>query len=222
LSNLRACLGAAVRAGLIPTNPVRSAKKPKSVKRKLDPFTAEELASIVSEGGKSPVSYILAFLAATGARAGEAIALGVGDYDATAGTVSIVKGFQGSKHGVGKTKTPGSVRTIAMPPQIIPVLDAAVSGRTSGYLFPSTTVRPKNHSALVRPWLSLLRRLGIRERNPHQLRHAFISCAVAAGLPIADVAKYVGNSPAMIMRVYLHPRNADVAGVMGAVLEGKR
>lgn len=220
LSHLGTCLQTAVRAGLILANPARSMKRPKSVRKKIDPFSPEELAAIIRLCSPIPRCQILAFLAATGARDGEAIALEVGDYDKQARTVAITKGFRNWKHGVGKTKTPASVRTIRVPDAAVPAIIASIGKRTSRYLFPSTTSAPKNHNALYWPWRWVCKRLGLRPRNVHQLRHSCISHLLAAGVPIADVARFVGNSPAIIFRTYTHPTSVDVAGAMDAVLKG--
>lgn len=41
--------------------------------------------------------------------------------------------------------------------------------------------------------------------TPYRLRHSGISCALAAGIPPSDVARFAGTSVAMLERVYAHP-----------------
>ena len=41
-------------------------------------------------------------------------------------------------------------------------------------------------------------------RSPYALRHTFVTNALAAGVPIFDVARYAGTSVQMIERTYGH------------------
>lgn len=224
LAHLRTCLGAAVRAGLISTNPAASAKRPRGERKKIDPFTIDELRAIIAEASATSRTYIIAFLAATGARTGEAIALEVSDYDAAACTVSITKTYLNRRHGVGKVpKSANSVRTIRVPDAALPALRASLGDRTDGLLFPSKVIAgPKSHNAVRSPWVALLKRLGLRFRSVHQLRHTVASHLIAAGVPIGDVSAFLGDSPATIVGTYLRPIGADVAGAMGDLLGGRK
>lgn len=55
-------------------------------------------------------------------------------------------------------------------------------------------------------------------RNPHQLRHSWASHALAAGYGIGDVARYLGDSPATVARVYAHPTGADPSAWVDAAV----
>lgn len=72
------------------------------------------------------------FLIGTGARWGEAVALRVGEVDATAGTVRLVRALKDSPDGqryVGVTKTRKSKRTIALPREVLDDLRPILAGR---------------------------------------------------------------------------------------------
>lgn len=220
LAHLHTCLAAAVRAGILPTNPAKLAKKPKSQKAKIDPFSPRELARLIHEAAKEDPTRIVAFLAATGVREGEAIALSVTDFNAKAGTISISRGYRNSRYGVGPTKTANSVRTIRVPTPALPAVRDAIGKRTTGYLFASTSDRPKNHSSIRGPWKTLLKRLNLHWRNVHQLRHSVATAMISAGVPIGDVARYLGNTPAIVVKTYLHPAGVDPAAALEKLLGG--
>jgi integrase len=53
-----------------------------------------------------------------------------------------------------------------------------------------------------REWKPTIKKLGIEERNPYQMRHSYITYCLDSGLDAKDIAKLVGNSPEMIYRHY--------------------
>jgi integrase len=210
LSALSVALNAAVREGVISSNPVRVARRPKGAAKVIDPFTRDELARIIADGSShTPTSRVCALLAATGLRVGEAIALDVEDYDAATGLLSITRTCH-DRHGTGPAKSKNSVRTIRVPTSARAALVAAVGGRKTGILFPATRAGGRlKHFTLRHVWARLLTRLGLRFRNPHSLRHSTISIQLAAGYAVADVARYHGNSAQVIMRTYCQPVGQD-------------
>lgn len=216
LACLRALLMAALRDGLISRNPVSVARKPKKVKKKIDVFTPGELSRLIAAatGHTLPV----ALLAATGMRIGESVALDVTDFDPRAGTVSITKTT--SVHGTGTPKSANGVRTIRVPAAALPSLVAAVGGRAAGPLYRDDRGRRLTDRRCRDAWYPLLVELGLRRRTPHALRHAYCTLSLAAGVPIADLAKYVGDAPLTIMGTYCHPGGADVAAGMERLLGG--
>jgi integrase len=222
LRHLHTMMNAAVREGVATRNPVALARKPKAEPAEIDPFTPEELNRIYHAALRHERTWVVALLATTGMRDGEAIALNVTDFDARAGTLAITKTYLNRKHGVGdRPKSKNSLRTIQLSPEAAAVAKLAAGKRKSGLLFPSKSITgPKSHGIIRSAWLTLLSRLKIRARVLHQLRHSVISHLVAAGHPIADVARYCGNTPAVIVKTYLHPTRADTAGAIHAMLGG--
>jgi integrase/recombinase XerD len=86
---------------------------------------------------------------------------------------------------VGKGNKPA---TIPLPVQVTRALEAAAAGRTQGPL-----LRRQNGEQLDRRtadrWVkSLAKRAGIHKRlSPHSLRHAYVTNALDAGVPLRDV-----------------------------------
>jgi integrase len=200
LRQFRGCMEAARRARLIPFNPVRDARGPRAKKVRTDPFTPDELLAIAT----APGAGIYALLASIGCRLGEAIALDVGDLDPASGIISITKTHD-AKHGTRPPKSENGVRTVRVPRQALPVVIACVGTRKRGPLFPNKGGGRREHSSVRYGFRSLLKRLGLRYRSPHQLRHGLASLWVSRGVGLAEVAARIGDSLAMVVKTYVHP-----------------
>lgn len=218
LKHLRICLAAALRAGLVSHNPVAVAKKPKSTKPKIQPYSPEQLAKII--GTVRPAERIVALLAATGLRRGEALALLVTDFDPKAGTVSITKGDIG-RHGVGPPKSEPSVRTISVPAQALPAVRAAIGKRTSGPMFIGARGGKVTDSGVWTKFAAVLDRAGLPRRGVHQLRHSVATMLISAGEPLGDVSKFLGDRVETLVRHYLHATGGDPAVAIGRLLGNK-
>lgn len=211
---------AAVRARLIPTNPVADARKPRVGRGKREVIPPAKLLGVVAAHARYAAAGPLALQAAVGCRVGEALALDVPDFDPTAGTVSITKTVVKLTGRVGVPKSQNGVRTIRVPAVALPGLAAAVAGRTAGPLFRSSTGRRYGHSACDAAMRQLSRDLGLPPGNSHLLRHSVATCLVARGVPIADVAKYIGDSVETLIRTYVHAGTVDPADALDAMFGG--
>lgn len=219
LTHLGMVLRAAVRDGIAERNPVAVARKPKAVRKGVDPFTPAELSLIVARAGDAENTCPFALLAGTGCRVGEALALDVADLDPAAGTVSITKTFD-REHGTGPPKSAAGVRTVRVPAPALPALARACGGRAAGPLFVTARGNRRIGQLVSQAWAGLLRRLGLAYRNPHQLRHSVATHLVSAGVPIGDVAAYLGDTEATVVKTYLHPAGTDPADTLDALLGG--
>lgn len=217
LSILRTCLAAACRAGIRPDNPAALARAPRGGAKKIDPFTPAELSRIVAASCPDPHARWVALLASTGMRAGEAFGLDVGDFDPGAGTVAITRTY--SNRRVGPPKSANGVRTIRVPAAALPALVAARGGREAGILFPAPFSRKRVlSSAGAKVWGRVLRKLGIRYRSVHSLRHSVATLLIAAGVGLADVAHFLGDSVQTIVKTYVHPSGTDPADAIERLL----
>lgn len=216
LAHLHACLSAARRAKLRPDNPAGDIRRPRSKRKPIDIFTPPELLAIIEVAAERSTWRLFAALASIGCRPGEALAFDVTDY--AEGRLSITKTYSRA-HGTRPPKTENGVRTVRVPAAALP----AVQPRgKSGPLFPSRTAKRRDAALLHVSWRLLLTRLGLRYRNPHQLRHSVASASLAAGVPIADVARDLGDSPETIMRTYIHPTGVFVADAMDRLFAAQK
>lgn len=223
LGELHNLLGAAVRDGLIPSNPVAAARKPKGVRKEIDPLGPPDLLRVMGAatdwaGGPA---FTIALLAGCGCRVGEALALDVPDFDPAAGTVAITKTYD-FDHGTRPPKSKNSVRTIRVPAPALSALVAAAGGRKSGPLF-LTRDGNRVHVERVRDvWGRVLKRLGLRFRNVHQMRHSVATALVSAGEPLGDVAAYLGDTVESIVKHYVHRAGTDPAATLERLYGGRK
>ncbi|HYH69417.1 MAG TPA: site-specific integrase [Urbifossiella sp.] len=221
VSVTRLVFAAAVRAGRLPANPVSVARKPKVPKVKVETFTPAELLKVIGAAGRYSGSAPVALLAACGCRIGEAVGLDVPDFDPAAGTIAITK----TVHGDGSTGPPKSengVRTIQVPDAALPALRAAAGRRKAGPLFTTSTGRrlPQRYVTVVQT--RTLADLGLPHRRGHVLRHSVASHLVAAGVPVADVAKYLGDSVMTIVKTYVHATGTNPAAALNRLYGGRK
>ena len=221
LSHLSALFGAAIRAEVITRNPVSRARRPAAEPQGFHLFTAAELDRIIRAASERATTRILAALAATGMRKGEAVALDCVDFDRAAGTLHIHKTVTG-RHGIGQPKSRRGVRTIRVPTSALSAVALAAGARRSGSLFTQASGRAFTVGAVDWAWRRLLKRLGLAYRGVHQCRHSCASVMLAAGASLADCAQYLGDSEPMLLKAYTHPTGNDPSRVMDLVLNGKR
>lgn len=220
LGHLGLMFSAAHRAGLVAANPVPLAKRPRRVGTEIDPFAPDELARIVVAAGAEPSTRPLALAAATGCRMGEAVGLDVTGFDPAAGTIGITQAYNDG-HGLGPPKTARGVRTIAVPALALPVLVAAAGGRKAGPVFVAPLSGARlSQSTARKAFARVLKRLGLRDRNPHQLRHSVATAMLAAGDHLGDVAEYLGDTVETIVKTYTHPTGKSPVHTMNRLLGG--
>ncbi|MCE9567799.1 MAG: site-specific integrase [Planctomycetes bacterium] len=212
----RSCFEAAKVDGLIVSNPFSLSKRPKYEPKKIDPFTTTELKAIIADIASLSAGPIITLLAVAGCRLGEASALDVADWDPTKNTIAITKTYS-KRFGVGPPKSKFSRRTIHVPAARKAIL-AAIGERKSGPLFVTGKGNRFIKSLIARALKRCLTRVKLANRNAHQLRHTAATLFIAKGVPLADVAKYIGDSLATLVKVYVHASGADVGSEMVSIL----
>lgn len=204
LARLSSCLSAAVRAELIPRNPVSRVRRPKKPPPAFDLFSPEELRQIIDLASTRREWYPFAVCAAIGCRIGESIALEPTDYDA--GELSIERTW--TRKGIGPPKSDAGIRTVRIPELIRGLFDVDRWENVS-------------YTTMLSRWKPFLARLGLRYRSLHQMRHSVASHALAAGVPIGNLARDLGDTEATIVETYIHPvPGKDVCDAMESLLGG--
>lgn len=211
---------AAVRARIIPTDPVREARRPRVPRTRRDVYPPADLARVVAAAGTYAGAGPAALMAAVGMRLGEVIGLDVPDFDPAAGTLAITRTFVSALGTTNPPKSENGVRTIKLPACAVPVLVAAVGTRKSGPLFPTATGKRTRPTTIDRGVRAVLRDLGLTPRGSHSLRHSVASALIAAGVPVADVARFLGDAPETIFRKYVHPVGIDPSVMIDKLLGG--
>jgi integrase len=157
-------------------------------------ITPDEYAGVID---RVPDHYkpFVNFLAGTGCRWGEAVALQVRDVQLP--NVRLRRGLKWSPDNnrkVGATKTRRSNRTVALPRELHDEIRAACDGKASTDL---VFTAPRGGSILHRTfwsrvWLPAVAHMDPRPRI-HDLRHSHASTLLAAGVPIHIVQLRLGH-----------------------------
>lgn len=149
-----------------------------------------------------------AFAAATGLRPEEWAALERRDIDRKAGHVSVARTVSEDERGgrilVGLTKTSTSRRQVPLSRRALDALDALPPRLDTPLLFPAPAGGLLNLDHFRRrEWVPAIEASGVeRPARIYDLRSTFASRAIAAGVPVFELAKIMGTSVRMIERHY--------------------
>ena len=100
------------------------------------------------------------------------------------------------------TRKGGKVVTIPLAPRTARAIDLATGEHSSGPIFVTTDGRRLDRHGAGRIVRRIARRAGISKKvSPHTLRHAFITAALDAGVPLRDVQEAASHAdPRTTMR----------------------
>jgi integrase len=203
---LRASLETARLDGLIGTNPVVGTKAPRAHRREHRYLTEAEVARLAqaAEAGSEGSGVIVWFLALTGLRWGEMVALRGRRVDVlrrkltVAASVTEVNGKL--IEGLPKTH---ERRVLIYPRYLAEMVGPLITG-------PDELVFPAQRGGYLRSpnwrrrvWQPAVAEAGLVELVPHDLRNTAASLAVASGASILAVARMLGHAdPSVTLRVY--------------------
>jgi len=240
---------AAVEDGLIPRNPLKASqvKLPKAVRREVAAWSAEQVAA-VADAMPARWAALACLGAATGMRQGELFAVAVDDVDWLRRNVHVavqVK-YVGGRFTFAPTKN-RKVRDTPLSARVVPILaehvrlypptevtlpwhdprDPMRHGKpvSRKLLFTRADGCALNRMSFNRAWQKAWKAAGIpgagQVNGCHTLRHTAASAWLSAGLGLARVAAYLGDTQEVILRTYSHflPDDEDRARqVMDAFL----
>lgn len=191
----------AVDLGYLATNPTKRLRLPRGNEHERIEMTflSQEEFARLDQAMHPHYRLFVRFLAATGARYGEAVALPVGDLKLDHETVLIRRALKWSPDNdrrIGPTKTRKSNRTVALPPELVEQLRELVKDKPSDALvFTAPKGGPINHRTFWSDiWLPACTKAGLDPRpRIHDLRHTHASWLLAAGVPIYVVQARLGH-----------------------------
>lgn len=202
---LAGILDSAVRDHLIPSNPARGAKLPRRIAREHVYLSNEQVATLLLAAREH--APIIATLAYTGLRWGEASALRVRDVDMRRRRLSVVENavYVNGSIVVGSPKT-HERRSVPFPQFLSDPIAAACDGKARDEL-----VFDDGHGGYQRTptmaanswWDRALARAELPPMTIHDLRHTAASLAVSAGANVKAVQRMLGHaSAAMTLDTY--------------------
>lgn len=181
-------------------------RKSKDKPDKIDPFNPDEIAAILSAAPSPQERAMIQFAFSTGVRIGELIAVKWDNIGMRTRTVRIEDNVTSSEIGTVEkdTKTEGSERDISLIPPALAAIETMrpISQFRSPYIFthPKDGGRWLNEHQYRNRWRIILRKAGVRYRNPYQTRHTFASTLLMNGEPELLVAKLLGHTTVEMVR----------------------
>lgn len=220
LTPLRSVLDDAVNDDLIPTSPLERVALKKLLKQtaqkskyEVDPLNADEVAALLAHARADERPFVQ-FLVETGLRTGEAIALTWGKVDWLGSTLRVdenqVTGMEDGKVArvTKKPKTEAGVRTVELSAAAVQALkdQKAFTFLAGDRVFhnPATSESWASDAQIRRTlWEPLLKRAGVRYRNPYQTRHTFASTRLTGGANPFWIADQMGHVDGeMVFKIY--------------------
>jgi integrase len=143
------------------------------------------------------------FAAETGLRPGELAALEYRDVDREAQVVHVRRVYAGGR--VKEPKTERSRRRVPLTARAAAALDAVPRRIDTRLVFPALGGGPLDfHNFARRDWHPALDAAGVAPRRLYHLRHSFASNALAAGISLYELSRYMGASVRVLEMHYAH------------------
>lgn len=202
LAVLKGLFASAEDEELILKNPCTRIKRVAVDEKHIEVFTLREQRKLeygVRQDGRLRMFGILISLY-TGLRLGELLALTWSDVDFVRNTLAINKtktSYCVDANGYTKPKTKSSVRLIPIPPNVVAMLRLMKKHSTCQWVveYNGNPIHERGYQALFE---RLQRRLGIRPRGFHALRHTFATRAMECGTDCKTLSELMGHANAMI------------------------
>jgi len=219
---IHASLNAAIKYGMIPSNPEKGTEYPKPKKKEMKFMNKDEVLRFLRISRENrDRNYALFYLAiVTGMRQGELLGLMWKDIDLENGIISVkqnLKRMIGGGLVLSKPKTESSLRSIRIGSDSIEVLreqknrieneEQEIKGLwiDDGFVFPTKIGTAMDPSALVKKFKLSLKRAGLSEIRFHDLRHTSASLMLNNGVDIFVASKRLGHAkPSITLDVYGH------------------
>jgi integrase len=232
-SLLRTIFTSAVNDELVQANPCRITGAGRAGRvHKIEPATVDEI-TVLTAAMPERLQLMVLLASWCALRFGETIELRRGDIDLSNETIRIRRAAVrvGGRFQIGTPKSEASIRDVAIPPHIIPVIEDHLTkhvgtGRDS-LLFPAgnlsddvtevAEVRHLQPSTLMRHWYKARHAAGRDDLRWHDLRHSGAVLAAATGASLAELMARLGHSTPQAAMRYQHAaagRDREIAALL--------
>lgn len=210
--HLKSCVLDAFDEGIIKNDPTRKAiiKGKKPIGKKTKFLNKNELMKLIKTldlSDRLNYDWIIYFIAKTGIRFSEAVAITVNDLDLINNTVSINKtwNYKEKNSDFQPTKNRSSVRIIRLDDTTVNELNIHTQNLEKDTLVFVDKSRRVHNAEINKHLKKLCEESNVPKITLHCLRHTHASLLLYEGVSIASVAKRLGHSNmATTQKVYLH------------------
>lgn len=205
---VRLVLDGAVRDGLMARNPAAVVKAPAIPPHEARFLSLEEVGAILDAARGTRYSSLFTFIAATGVRKGEALALRWSDVDFTIGLIVIRSTLArvDGKLTITSPKTTRSNRVLPLTPGVAAILDAQRQSQAEarvhaanlwsemGLVFTTEVGTPMDPRNVLRGMTTAAKKAGLSEVSVHTLRHSAATAMLESGVHLKAVSELLGHS----------------------------
>ena len=221
---LNTALGAAMKQGLILSNPAQRVEPPRIVRPDINYYSLEDVQKLLQLAEGTRLEALIKLAGLLGMRREEILGLtwDCVDFEEKRLVIQEVRTSAGSEIVVREPKNKTSRRTLHMPPDIEELLlrerekqqfykeKLGNTYKDSGYVVTfedGRPIRPNYASAL---FTKFIKDNGLPLLTLHGLRHSFASIASAKGIPLYDIGRALGHSsPSTTGKIYTHLLDPD-------------
>lgn len=216
ISSLNSILTLALQDEMIDKNPLIHLRAVKSRTPDIEPFTKDEVRSILKEAKFYNKNFIMFLYLGfyTGMRTGEILALKFKDIDMKNKTISVKSSR--SRFGESTPKTLGSIRIIPILDELLPVIARSFYSYdfiSCDYVLTTQYNLPYRDTYIFQGyWKQILKKLNLKYRRPYVMRHTFATNMLLDNhVTPLELASLLGHSsPKMIYDVYVRYVNKNL------------
>ncbi len=237
LARLRSIFADLMAQGTVARNPAALVKALPATKSKLTTLDADQVAALLTATAPHPLG-IAVQLAVHGLRRGEILALRWADVDLKGKTLRIEAARLPVAGGslTGAPKTPSSVRTLPLPPDLVTALRGEKQRQrqlrirlgnrwpNSGMVVVGAVGEPPHPDTLTHAWADALAAAKLPHVRLHDARHGCATLMHLNGVPAVVIAAWLGHTDARFtLATYAHSTDAalaDAGATLGTVLGG--
>ena len=216
---LHSALAQAVRWQLLAVNASTAVRPPRTERPELHSPDVAKVTRVLDAARGTRLYVPLALAASTGLRRGELLALRRRDVDLEAGSLRVVASLQRVDADLVflPPKTDRARRTVGLPPAAVTLLRRHRKGQAERRLLLGQAWadldlviergdgEPLPPDSLSRDWYRLVRRVGLPGLRLHDLRHAYATALLTAGVHPKVASEALGHSSvAFTMDTYQH------------------